>query len=240
MKKIEIIPALDIMDSQCVRLYQGDFNKCTKYALNPIILAQQFEDIGIERIHIVDLDGAKSDEPKNLSIIEKIAYKTKIKIEFGGGIKSYKSLERVIDSGADRVICGSIAITNPELFSLCLKKFGNEKIVLGADVFDMNIAINGWKNKSETTIDMLIEKYLSQSIKYILCTDISKDGTLKGTSLQLYKYLQDKFPQTHIIASGGIGSYNDILELENIGIKSVVIGKAIYENRITLKELKIK
>ncbi len=234
---IEIIPAIDLIDGKCVRLKQGDFQQKTVYNENPVEVAKSFEDAGIKRLHLVDLDGAKKGKVTNLKVLEDITSNTALSVDFGGGIKTEEDIIQVFNAGADLVTVGSIAVKEPELFAEWLDSFGGERIILGADVKENNIAVNGWKDVVPVTIfDFLKEKF-QQGAEYVLCTDISKDGMLQGTSMGLYKELQNTFSQIKLIASGGISSVSEIEELNEMDVFGVIIGKAIYEGKITLKEL---
>ncbi len=234
---ITIIPAIDIIDGQCVRLTQGDYDQKSVYSSSPADVAKSFEDVGLQRIHLVDLEGAKASEPRNLHVLEQVASHTSLDIQWGGGIKSTESLRQVIDAGAHRAICGSVAVTEPELFEAWLTEFGPERIILGADVRHGKVATHGWLQESQLTADQLIANFpkLTQAI----VTDISRDGMLAGPAFELYVSLQQHFPDIEIIASGGISSIDDICRLDTQGTRSVIVGKALYENKITLKELKI-
>jgi phosphoribosylformimino-5-aminoimidazole carboxamide ribotide isomerase len=235
---ITIIPAIDIIDGKCVRLSQGDYNQKKIYNEDPLEVAKTFENAGIRRLHLVDLDGAKAKHVVNVKVLEKIATNTGLKIDFGGGIKTENDLQIVFDSGANQATIGTIAFTDRELFLKWLTKFGNEKIILGADVRDNKIAVSGWKNVSETDIFDFLRDYIYIGIKYALCTDINKDGMLMGTSLDLYKELHMQFNNLNIIASGGVTEIREIEELNKYGIYGVIIGKALYEGKIQLNELK--
>ncbi|MFL5788230.1 MAG: 1-(5-phosphoribosyl)-5-[(5-phosphoribosylamino)methylideneamino]imidazole-4-carboxamide isomerase [Flavisolibacter sp.] len=235
---MEIIPAIDIIDGKCVRLTHGDYNQKKIYNENPLEVAFEFEDAGLSRLHLVDLDGAKTGNVKNWKVLETIAGKTSLIVDFGGGIKTQKDVDIVLDSGARFVTIGSLAVKDEELFTSWLKKYGPEKFLLGADVKDEKIAINGWASETDIRIFDFIENYLQKGIQKIFCTDIAKDGALQGPSLELYKNIMCKFPNLHFIASGGVSKMEDVHELEEIGCKGVIIGKAIYEGRIGLKELK--
>lgn len=235
---MEIIPAIDIIDGKCVRLTHGDFSQKKVYNEKPLEVAREFEDAGLKRLHLVDLDGAKSGMVKNWKVLENIAGKTSLVIDFGGGINSAKDVDIVLNSGSRLVTVGSIAVKNEVLFSDWLKTYGPDKFLLGADVNEEKIAINGWQNTTDFWIYDFIEKYIEKGIQQIFCTDISKDGALQGPSIELYKNIISKFPELHFIASGGVGQLDDIYKLEEIGCSGVIIGKAIYEGRILLKELK--
>lgn len=235
---IEIIPAIDLIDGKCVRLIQGDFQQKTVYHENPVEVAKSFEDSGIKRLHLVDLDGAKKGQVTNLQILEDITSNTSLSVDFGGGIKAEEDIIQVFNAGADLVTIGSIALKEPVLFADWLNSFGGDRIILGADVKNEKIAVNGWKNVVSVTINDFLKEKFEQGAEHVLCTDISKDGMLQGTSMKLYKNLQKEFPQMKLIASGGITNISEIEELNEMGIFGVIIGKAIYEGKITLKELK--
>lgn len=236
---IEVIPAIDIIDGKCVRLSRGDYSKCKIYSSNPLDQAKIFEDCGSKSIHIVDLDGAKASMPQNLKVLELIASKSRLACEFGGGIKSRDSLCSSLDAGASRIICGSIACKEPDIFIGWLKEFGAEKIVFGADLKNGVPAVSGWLEQSSRGIDELLENYIANGLKSSIVTDISKDGMLQGPSFHLYDELMKKFPTLDLVASGGISCSDDIRELDKMGIKSVIAGKALYEGRITAEELKL-
>lgn len=236
-ERIEIIPAIDIIDGRCVRLSQGDYSRCTEYHSSPAEMAKRFQDCGIKMIHIVDLQGAKDAFPVNLKSLEEIASATSLKIEFGGGIKNSKAAAAAFNAGASRIICGSIACTNQELFISLLNKFTPERVVLGADIKEGKIAVKGWLENGEMTVDEIIDRYIPYKIRSTIVTDITNDGMLGGTFLGLYKRLQEKYPEIDIIASGGIGNINDIIALQDIMIRYVIVGKAIYEGKITFKEI---
>lgn len=233
-----IIPAIDIIDGKCVRLTQGDYSKKTVYSESPLEVAKQFEDIGITRLHLVDLDGAKKGEVVNYKVLEKITSQTKLVIDFGGGIKTNESIKIVFESGAAIATVGSIAVKDKKLFFAWVQKYGSNKILLGADVEDEKIAISGWVEKTEINIFDFINENMEKGIKTIFCTDISKDGLLGGASVDLYKKILSQFPSLNLIASGGVSSLSDLDELKSIGCSSVIVGKAIYEGRISMKELK--
>ncbi len=237
---IEIIPAIDIIDGKCVRLTKGDYASQKTYYNDPLDAAKQYEDIGIRRLHMVDLDGAKASEPANLKVLERIANSTGLDLQYGGGIKSREALHSVFSAGANRAICGSIAVKRPELFAGWLTEFGAEHIILGADIRNGKVAIQGWLDECDKSAADLINEFLPQGLSQTICTDISRDGMLCGPSMELYSTLQNRFPSVDIIVSGGISSMDDILQLENNGMRSVIVGKAIYEGRITMEELKVK
>ena len=237
---ITIIPAIDLIGGECVRLTQGDYAQQTTYYKDPLEVAKRYEDIGVTRLHLVDLDGAKESHPApvNLKVLERVATKTSLDIQYGGGIKSDKALREVYDSGANRVICGSIAVKEPEAFTQWLKQFGAEHVILGADIKDEKIAIHGWLESSDMSVDNLIDRFLPNGLSQAICTDISKDGMLAGPNFGLYTRLQEKYKEVDITVSGGISSVDDLYKLNELGLRSVVVGKAIYEGRITFEELK--
>ena len=233
---MRIIPAIDIIDGKCVRLTKGDYNTQKIYNENPIEVAKEFEASGIKHLHLVDLDGAKSNNIVNHRILNEIATKTELIIDFGGGIKSDKDIEIAFENGASQVTGGSIAVHNKTLFLDWLAKYGNEKIILGADSNNRMIATHGWQKQSEMDVVNFIKEYEKDGISYVICTDISKDGMLQGTSVELYKEILSK-TNIKLIASGGVTSIEDVKLVEQIGCEGAIIGKAIYEGRINLKEL---
>jgi len=233
-----IIPAIDIIDGKCVRLTQGDYSQKKIYNENPLEVAREFEDAGLTRLHLVDLDGAKAGAVKNWKVLETIAAKTSMVIDFGGGIKKEEDVKIVFNSGAALATIGSIAVKNETEFVKWLLQFGANKFLLGADVKDEKIAVAGWLETTDVWIYDFIEKYINHGVQQLFCTDVSKDGKLEGPSIELYKNIISKFPQLHFIASGGVSSMKDLDELESIGCAAAIVGKAIYENRITLTELK--
>ena len=235
--KIELIPAIDIINGQCVRLTKGDYDQKTVYG-KPLDMAREFERFGYERLHVVDLDGAKSKHIVNDAVLKAITTETKLTVDFGGGIKTDEDIEKAFASGAAMVTIGSIAVTNPELFMGWLEKYGAERIILGADVRLGKISINGWKEDSSEDLLPFLKKYVEAGVKNVLCTEISKDGTLAGPAIDLYKGVMEAYPQLHLIASGGVSSIDDIKALDKAGIPAVVFGKAIYEGKINLEELK--
>lgn len=234
---IELIPAIDIIDGKCVRLSQGNYDSKKVYNENPLEVAKEFEAYGIRRLHVVDLDGAASQHVVNYRTLEQIATQTSLTIDFGGGIKTSGDIEIAFDSGAEMITLGSVAIKHPELFDEWLQTYGNEKIILGADVKDNRIAINGWKEESPQELMPFLNQHINKGVTKVLCTDISRDGMLKGPALDLYRSIMEAHPELHLIASGGISGMEDILKLDEAGIPAVVFGKAIYEGRISLKEL---
>ena len=234
---IEIIPAIDILDGQCVRLSQGDYEQQKVYNKDPLEVAKQFEDYGLHRLHLIDLDGAKANRVINYRVLERIASRTSLIIDFGGGLKSDYDLQIAFDSGAAMVTGGSIAVNNPETFQQWITKFGEKSIILGADCRDNRVAICGWTEDTEEDIFSFIENWRKQGIQKVICTDISKDGMLQGPNVELYKKIREQDSNIHLIASGGISCMEDIDRLEEAGIPGVIIGKAIYEGRIDLREL---
>ncbi|MBO5263454.1 MAG: 1-(5-phosphoribosyl)-5-[Bacteroidaceae bacterium] len=235
---MELIPAIDLIDGCCVRLTQGDYADRKVYGQNPVDMAKMYADCGVARLHVVDLDGAKAKEPCNLRVLERLANETSLDIEWGGGIKSSDALRSAIDAGANRVICGSVAVDNSELFASWLQEYGADHIILGADVRGRNVATHGWLKETEVTIDSIIEQFLPFGLKQLICTDISKDGMLQGPNFPLYVELKEKYPMVNTTLSGGISSMADIDKAASLGLHSVIIGKAIYEGRITLNDLK--
>ena len=234
---IELIPAIDIIDGKCVRLSQGDYNSKKVYNENPVEVAKELEAHGIRRLHVVDLDGAASHHVVNYRTLEQIASRTSLVIDFGGGVKSDEDLIIAFESGAQMVTGGSIAVKNPERFCHWLQTYGSERIILGADVKDRRIAVNGWKDESACELVPFLEDYVGKGIRKVICTDINCDGMLQGPSISLYKEMLEAHPDLYLIASGGVGSTEDIRQLEATGIPAVIFGKALYEGRITFKEL---
>ncbi len=234
---MKIIPAIDIIDGKCVRLTQGDYAQKKEYASDPLEVAQRFEKAGLSRLHIVDLDGAKSRKVVNAETLKRVADNTNLAIDFGGGIKSNESLELVLASGANQVTAGSIAAKNPELVKQWINQYGPEKIILGADVKEEEIAINGWQEGSGINLFNFLDQYIKQNIIYCICTDVSRDGLLQGPSFQLYQRIMARFPTLKLIASGGVSSMDDLVELEKIGVYGAIVGKAYYEGRVSLDEL---
>lgn len=235
---MDIIPAIDLIDGKCVRLTQGDYNMKTIYNENPLEVAKQFEDIGIKRLHLVDLDGAKKGEIVNIKVLETIASNTGLTIDFGGGIKSEESLQSVFNAGANLATIGSLAVKEPEVFFSWIETYGAGKIMLGADVSQNKIAIGGWLKTTDIDVLDFIKVNYHKGIKNVFCTDISKDGMLQGPSLDLYMSIMKEIPELKIIASGGVSNMKDIIALEKIGCGGAIVGKAIYEGRITMDELK--
>jgi phosphoribosylformimino-5-aminoimidazole carboxamide ribotide isomerase len=235
--KIELIPAIDLINGQCVRLTQGDYERKKVYGTSPVDLAKEFEDLGFQRLHVVDLDGAKSKHVVNIPVLEAITTSTHLKVDFGGGIKTEEDIAKAFEHGASLVTVGSIAVTDPELFISWLDRFGAEKMILGADVRHGKVSINGWKEDSSEELLPFLKQYIDKGIKSVLCTEISKDGTLQGPAVDLYAKIMKAYPQLHLIASGGVSKIEDIEELEKKGIPAVVFGKAIYEGKIDIKQL---
>jgi len=233
---MRIIPAIDLIGGKCVRLTKGDYNTQKTYNENPLEVAKQFEDHGIKYLHLVDLDGAKSNQIVNYKTLETIASKTNLKIDFGGGIKSDKDIQIAFNSGASQITGGSIAVKNESLFLEWLAEYGADKIILGADALNQKIATNGWLNTSELDVIEFISHYNNKGINYVICTDIDKDGMLQGASTALYLKILEKNP-VKLIASGGVSSLEDLYQLKEIGCEATIIGKAIYEGYISLKEL---
>lgn len=234
---IELIPAIDIINGQCVRLTKGDYKQKKVYHDDPVAVAKDFEALGFRRLHIVDLDGAKSKHIVNDAVLRGITSATSLAVDFGGGIKTEEDIEKAFEAGAAMVTIGSVAVTDPDLFIGWLKKYGPEKLILGADVRNGMISINGWKEDSSEPLLPFLRKYIDAGMVNVLCTEISKDGTLQGPAVALYKEVMANYPQLHLIASGGVSRQEDIEELEREGIPAVVFGKAIYEGRIDLKSL---
>lgn len=235
---MHIIPAIDIIDGKCVRLTKGDYNQKTEYNDNPLEVAKEFEAAGIQRLHLVDLDGAKAKKVVNLEVLKSISENTNLTIDFGGGVQSTEDLKAVFDAGANQITGGSIAVKNEPLFTEWIEEFGGEKIILGADVKGEHIAIHGWQESSERHIFDFLERYLKKGLKYVICTDVSKDGALEGTSNELYQNILDRFPEVQLIASGGVSNIKDLQILEEMKVYGAIVGKAIYEKRINLSDLK--
>lgn len=235
--RIELIPAIDIIDGKCVRLTQGDYSSQKVYNENPVEVAREFADYGIRRLHIVDLDGAKSQHVVNLQVVEQIRSATDLVIDFGGGVKSDADLQKAFDAGADMVTIGSLAVKQPETFLRWLDIFGASRIILGADVRNGLISINGWQEEDGEHLIPFVRKYVEKGVVQVLCTDISKDGMLQGPAIELYRQVLSSFPDLHLIASGGVSSIDDIKALDEAGVPAVVFGKAIYEGKIKLSDL---
>jgi len=234
---MQIIPAIDLIDGKCVRLTEGDYAQKKIYNEDPLEVAKAFEGIGLMRLHLVDLDGAKAGEVVNWKVLEKIAHQTQLKIDFGGGIKKETTLKTVFDTGASYATIGSLAVNNRLVFEEWIERFGADAFMLGADVFEEKIAIGGWIEKTNIDVYECIQSYMNKGVAQVFCTDIQKDGKLAGPSIDLYKKIMDQFPKLHLIASGGVSNMEDLHTLRTIGCAGAIVGKAIYENRITLKEL---
>ena len=234
---IELIPAIDIIGGQCVRLTKGDYDQKTVYRDSPAEVAKEFEEIGFRRLHVVDLVGAKSKHIVNDEVLRAITTDTQLTVDFGGGIKTDEDIEKAFAAGAAMVTVGSIAVTQPDLFMGWLEKYGPERMILGADVRHGKISINGWKEDSAEDLLPFLQKYIDAGVRNVLCTEISKDGTLSGPAIGLYNEVMEAYPELHLIASGGVSSLEDIKALDAAGIPAVVFGKAIYEGKIDLREL---
>lgn len=238
---MRIIPAIDIIDGKCVRLTKGDYSTKKIYNENPLEVAKEFEASGIEFLHVVDLDGAKASQIMNYKVLEQIASKTNLKIDFGGGLKSNKDLEIAFNSGANQITGGSIAVKNSDIFESWIERYGAQKIILGADFYPDSvggkIAINGWQEESTLELIPFIKGYQEKGIQYVICTDISKDGMLQGPSFAIYKEILTEVKNVKLIASGGISTFDELPRLAENGCEGVIIGKAIYENKISLKQL---
>ena len=234
---MRIIPAIDIIEGKCVRLSKGKYSTKKIYNENPLDMAKTFEDCGFKYLHLVDLDGAKARKIINYKVLENLSSKTNLKIDFGGGLKSNNDLKIAFESGADQITGGSIALSNPELFKTWIDNYGQDKIILGADRKNENIAINAWDRISENKVEPFINNYLNYGIKYVICTDIDKDGMLNGPSFKLYEKIIKKNKMIKLIASGGVSKISDLPILSKLGCEGVIIGKAIYENKVSLKDL---
>ena len=234
---IELIPAIDIIEGKCVRLTKGDYDTKKVYG-DPLEIAQQFEDMGMRRLHVVDLDGAGSKHVVNIATLRAITTHTNLVVDFGGGVKTDEDLEKAYDAGAALVTVGSIAITAPELYLGWLQKYGPDKLILGADVRNGRVSINGWKEDSDVMLEDFLLRYIKEGTKNVLCTEISRDGTLAGPAIELYQSIMRRYPECYLIASGGVGSTDDILALDAAGIPAVVFGKAYYEGRIEMEKIR--
>lgn len=234
---MRIIPAIDIIEGKCVRLSKGDYDTKKIYNENPLEVAKSFEAHGIQYLHLVDLDGAKSSRIVNYKVLEQIASKTSLKIDFGGGLKSDSDLKIAFESGANQITGGSIAIKQPDVFKKWVQQFGADKIILGADAMNEKVAISGWLEESKEEVIPFIQSYQQEGIKYVICTDISKDGMLEGPSFELYQRILEQTKDVKLIASGGISTFDELPKLAKLGCEGTIIGKAIYEGRITLKQL---
>ena len=236
--KIELIPAIDIIDGKCVRLTKGDYGQKKVYNDDPVAQAKEFEKLGMKRLHVVDLDGAKAKHVVNVDVLRGITAATGLKVDFGGGIKSDDDIEKAFAAGASLVTIGSIAVSQPDTFMRWLDRYGADKVILGADVRNGLVSINGWKEDTSEKLLQFLARYVKAGVKNVLCTEISRDGTLSGPSTDLYREVMEAFPGIHLIASGGVGRNEDIIELDEAGIPAVVFGKAWYEGKINLEELK--
>lgn len=234
---MRIIPAIDLINGQCVRLTHGDYNTKKVYNSDPVEVAKEFFDHGIKYLHLVDLDGAKKGELVNLRVLERICNETDLKVDFGGGLRTSESVEQVFSAGAEQITGGSIAVKNADLFQDWLNTFGGEKIILGADAKDGNIAVQGWTETTEIPVRDYIADYMTKGVRYVICTDISRDGALTGPAIDLYSELLEANPGVRLVASGGIADVSDLDKLNGLSMDGVIIGKAIYENRISLKQL---
>lgn len=239
MRKLQItpIPAIDLIEGKCVRLTQGDYATSHVYAEDPVDMARRFEDMGFTRLHLVDLDGAKSRHVVNDHVLKAITHTTKLIVDFGGGVKTDDDMARVLDAGAEMVTCGSIAVTQPDMVLGWMERYGAEHLILGADVKDGKISINGWQEDSAHELMPFLQRYLDAGMMHVLCTDISRDGMLQGPATALYGSIMQAFPHCRLIASGGVSCIEDILQLDKAGVPAVVFGKAIYEGKINMKEL---
>jgi phosphoribosylformimino-5-aminoimidazole carboxamide ribotide isomerase len=234
---IELIPAIDLIDGKCVRLFKGDYAQKTVYNEDPVSQALEFQRLGFRRLHIVDLDGAKSKHIVNDAVLNAITQNTNLVVDFGGGIKTEEDLEKAFNAGAHMVTVGSVAVTNPDMFIGWVEKYGAERIILGADVRNGKVSINGWKEDSLEELLPFLEKYVRAGVCNVLCTEISKDGTLAGPATEMYRKVMQRYPQLHLIASGGVSGNDDIRQLEANGIPAVVFGKAYYEGKINMEDL---
>ncbi len=234
---IELIPAIDIIDGRCVRLSQGDYNSSKEYSSNPLEIAKAFEGVGVNRLHVVDLDGAKSSHVVNTKVLEQLCSHTNLTIDFGGGIKSQEDLHMVFDAGASMVTIGSMAVTFPDKLLSWIAEYGSERFIIGADLKGGKLSIHGWLEESDENLYDFLSKYINVGARKVLCTDISKDGMLNGPSTDLYKEILEHFPTLHLIASGGVSKMEDIKWLDSCGVPAVVFGKAFYEGRISLEEI---
>lgn len=234
---MEIIPAIDIIGGKCVRLTQGDYSQKTVYGDDPLEMARGFEQAGIKRLHLVDLDGAKAKRIINKDVLQSIAQDTSLKVDFGGGVQSDEDIELAFQAGASQVTGGSVAIRNPELFESWLEKYGSEKIILGADAKDRKIAIGGWEETTTLDVISFIRSHVEKGVRYVICTDVAKDGLLQGPSVPLYEDILKEVPEIKLIASGGVSSLKDLEDLQRCGVYGAIVGKALYEGRISLQEL---
>ncbi|PZX60452.1 1-(5-phosphoribosyl)-5-[(5-phosphoribosylamino)methylideneamino] imidazole-4-carboxamide isomerase [Algoriphagus ratkowskyi] len=234
---MQIIPAIDLIGGKCVRLSQGDYSSKKEYHDDPLEMAKRFEGVGIRRLHLVDLDGAKAKKIVNAEVLERICAGTSLHVDFGGGIQADEEIEKAFSLGANQVTGGSIAVKNPVLFEAWIAKYGSEKIILGADAKNKKIAVGGWEETTSVDLIPFIKDYVAKGISYVICTDVAKDGLLQGASVDLYKEILQEIPGVKLIASGGVSSVADLEELEKIGVCGTIVGKAYYEGRVTLEEL---
>lgn len=234
---IELVPAIDIIDGKLVRLTKGDYDQKTEYSHDPLEVAKQFESIGIRRLHVVDLDGAKGGHIVNYKTLERIANDTSLKVDFGGGIKSDEDVHVAFESGARMITGGSIAIKYPQMFLAWLEKYGSDRIILGCDIKEGHVAVQGWLESSDARWQTFLQSYVSRGVTQVISTDISKDGMLSGPNVELYKDMLEEFPGLHVTASGGVSCMSDVHQLDQAGVPAVIMGKAIYEGRITFSEL---
>jgi len=233
---MRIIPAIDLIDGKCVRLTEGKYDTKRIYSSNPLEMAQKFEDVGIQYLHLVDLDGAKNGSITNTKVLETIASRTKLKIDFGGGLRTDEDVRIAFESGATQITGGSIAIRNPKTFEDWLKTYGTDKIILGADCRNRKVATDGWLSESNIDVLEFIQNFQAKGVSSVICTDISKDGMLAGPSIGLYREIIAE-TRVNVIASGGVSNINDLEQLKTIGCEAAIVGKALYENKITLKQL---
>ena len=234
---MEIIPAIDIIGGKCVRLTQGDYQQKKEYSSQPLEVAQRLEQHGIRRLHLVDLDGAQQKKVVNDAVLESIATHTQLHVDFGGGVHSEEDLQRVLNAGAKQVTIGSLAVREPGVFMEWLERYGADKIILGADTRDRKVAISGWQEQEDVDVVEFIQDYEEKGVQYVICTDVAKDGLLEGPSFPLYKEIVNNVPNVHLIASGGVATVQDLRILEKLNVYGVIIGKALYEEYITLPEL---
>lgn len=234
---MQIIPAIDLIGGKCVRLSQGDYSSKKEYHDDPLEMAKRFEGAGIQRLHLVDLDGAKAKKIVNADVLQRISSGTSLQVDFGGGIQADEEIEKAFELGAKQVTGGSIAVKNPDLFKSWIKKYGSEKIILGADAKDRKIAVGGWEETTSVDLIPFIKDYVAMGISYVICTDVAKDGLLQGPSTDLYKEILQEISGVKLVASGGVSSVKDLEELEKIGVYGAIVGKAYYEGKVTLEEL---
>ncbi|WP_057937512.1 1-(5-phosphoribosyl)-5-[(5-phosphoribosylamino)methylideneamino]imidazole-4-carboxamide isomerase [Algoriphagus resistens] len=234
---MQIIPAIDLIGGKCVRLSQGDYSSKKEYHDDPLEMARRFEGVGIQQLHLVDLDGAKAKKIVNADVLQRISSGTSLQVDFGGGIQADEEIEKAFELGAKQVTGGSIAVKNAALFHAWIKTYGSEKIILGADAKDRKIAVGGWEETTSVDLIPFIKDYVAKGISYVICTDVAKDGLLQGPSIDLYKDILKEIPGVKLIASGGVSSVKDLEELEKIGVYGTIVGKAYYEGRVTLEEM---